>query len=204
MFEMFSFNERVAFDNLEKFGRLIKAPEYDINSIKPYFPSLRYEEMLIGERGFIKMFMELYNDNLVFNWISYLANPYKTMEEYILNEATYAKRKGGNEGLFTSMDEKFKNLIAKYKFNKRIVEYIYAEYLKLAKENTLTISYICNLFKEYGIKEPLGNCIAKRALENNDPMNFIRIFYLLTQPDSLNKRNDMLYLLYAKDNKIDV
>jgi hypothetical protein len=192
-------NGRVTIDELELFGKKIAAPHRDIHQIRIYFQDFVYSG--IEQENFIKGFITLYKSNEVFNWMECITKPYKELEEAKPNEITKNKRLMANRKSISSLPSELHNLIYQERIDENIVKNLYLTYQKLRESKILTVEYLVQLMKEYKINNPLATQLASRCLSSG-VKDFITVFCLLTDKKAINKRNDLLFSLYSKDNTI--
>jgi len=194
-------DDRIILNRLETFADRIAASHKHMHQLRVYFHDFKYSGIELED--FIKGFLILYKDNEVFNWMDCITKPYKELEEAKANEITKNKRQMANRKTISSLPLELHNLTLQEKFDENVVKNLYLTYQRLKENNIMTVEYLKKIIKEYKINDPLATKLASRCLMS-DAKNFITVFCLLTDPRAINKRCDLLFSLYSKENSISM
>eukprot|EP00826_Nyctotherus_ovalis_P007384 TRINITY_DN11838_c0_g2_i1.p1 TRINITY_DN11838_c0_g2~~TRINITY_DN11838_c0_g2_i1.p1 ORF type:complete len:205 (+),score=49.50 TRINITY_DN11838_c0_g2_i1:388-1002(+) len=202
MFFMLQDNGRVPLSRLEDFADRISAARSDIREVCAHFSDYIFSD--IGLDEFVKGFARFYKSNEVFNWMDYLMQPYKELEEFKHNEIIKTKRKIDSKKAISLLPVELHHLVYEKHFDEDIVKNLHLAHNYLQENKMLTVENLAKIMKNYYIRDPLAILLAKKCLSKTEDTSeaFITVFYLLTQESATEERNELLFSLYSKDDAI--
>jgi len=185
--------DMITLERITAFGREINALQSDIRIVHRYFMTIKAINM--EEKEFINMFLKEHRTNSVFMWINEFAKPYKEMEDAKANESTFTLALIHNE---VELPSELESLAEQRRFDKKVVRDLYLAYLNLQKKDMLKVAVLAETIMEYGIRDPLATLLIKKCTRNNTFIlsKFIKVFYLLTQPNTIEERNKFIFSIY--------
>lgn len=196
MYLMLQTDNMVMVEKVTEFARAINALQSDISIVHTYF--MKIEGINMSEKEFINMFLKEHRKNSVFMWINELASPYKELEDAKANASTFSL---SSMKAKVELPPELESLAEKKRLDRKVVRELYLSYLHLQKRDALKVSLLAESIMEYGIKDPLATLLVKKCTQGDELVlkKFVKVFYLLTQPNAAEERNKLIFAAYFQD-----